>query len=371
MEKRLVAFMLSSMLVLMGYFLLVQTMTPRPEPAGVDLVRGDDAEGDAPPKQRDKSQPVDELSLADPDADAAPDTPSDQENQEDSAEASVTEAAKSEEQVIQQRWISLGSADPTSGYRMLVYLNSQGAAIERATLSSPKFLDLDVKRGHFGALLVDDQGGNPGCRIRSVGHGTPASLAGLMGQRVELGPEGNPVNLPGDLITRVGEQSLSTTTEFEALLAQHKPGEVLGITVQRKEIDGTTSNQIYDVKLGRKPLDVLDRRRLGSSDAPPSYLFSLVQVGQAKADFGKAELNQLPSLRESNWVTETFEDEVGEGVEFRLRISDADMKKIGAAGPLEIIKRVSIKQSSSGLAGRSIFVRISSLAGLGGQQPVL
>ena len=39
------------------------------------------------------------------------------------------------------QFVTLGSLDPTTGYRMLVTLTNTGAAVRRAEMTSPRYLD--------------------------------------------------------------------------------------------------------------------------------------------------------------------------------------------------------------------------------------
>ena len=66
------------------------------------------------------------------------------------AEAVAGEMAKAIE--VPLEFYTLGSVDPESGYRMLITLTNQGAAVERIELSSPRYRDLDFQGGYLGHI---------------------------------------------------------------------------------------------------------------------------------------------------------------------------------------------------------------------------
>ena len=79
--------------------------------------------------------------------------------------------------VASQR-VALGSSDPASPYRMLVYLLNDGAAIERLEMNSPQYRNLENRSGYLGYLAPIDSKGRLGVEVRVVGPGTPAAAAG-------------------------------------------------------------------------------------------------------------------------------------------------------------------------------------------------
>src|SRR5207249_4614508 len=87
----------------------------------------------------------------------------------------VAEAAA--EPAAPRRWVALGSADPSTPYRMLVVLTTRGAAIEWTGLNSEKYLDLDAlheKRGYLGYLALTPAALSNGAVVNVVGAGSPA-----------------------------------------------------------------------------------------------------------------------------------------------------------------------------------------------------
>jgi YidC/Oxa1 family membrane protein insertase len=115
-------------------------------------------------------------------------------------------------------WISLGSADPDSPYQMLVTLTNVGAAVERIELNSPKYRNVDDRSGYAGHLALEDIAKLGGARVRIVGSGTPAALAGMQA---------------GDVIVAVDEKPITSGKAFDDYLQETKPNRVIQVTVMR------------------------------------------------------------------------------------------------------------------------------------------
>src|SRR5262249_29522720 len=97
------------------------------------------------------------------------------------------------------RWLSIGSADPASNYRMLVIFNNRGAAMERVGLNGPRYRDLEDRSGFLGYLAAVDAPKRSGAMVLVVGAGTPAEKAGLM---------------PSDVIQAIGDSPISTAADL-------------------------------------------------------------------------------------------------------------------------------------------------------------
>ncbi|MBX3411924.1 MAG: YidC/Oxa1 family insertase periplasmic-domain containing protein [Pirellulales bacterium] len=232
MDKRLIAFMLISLAILQGYFLLLSWWQgPPPEqPAAVAEAEADKkpADAQAPPAEQPAqnaegtaSQPVTEGESAPPPASepaAAPPPP----------EVRPVEA---------EQWVTLGSVDPDEGYRLLVTLTNRGAALARAELSSPQFRDLEDRSGYLGHLLPEGDINGRGCRVRVVGRGTPAALAGIQ---------------PGDLITEIAGSEIDGRIRFEEALARTRPDDTIEIKLLRHDEPLTVT-----ATLMRRPLEVI------------------------------------------------------------------------------------------------------------------
>ena len=82
---------------------------------------------------------------------------------------------------VPTQFVTLGSLDPESGYRMLVTLTNAGAAVRRAEMTSPRFRDQHDRSGYLGELELNDVDG--GVEVQVVGAGTPAAAGRHRGRR--------------------------------------------------------------------------------------------------------------------------------------------------------------------------------------------
>lgn len=322
MEKRLVPFLILSMLVTTGYLYLAQRFAPprKPGPAGADAGRNQPPAAAGPDREADPPLREDEPLEADPAAEEGDARP---------AEPPPAEPPR--------EWVTLGSVDPASPYRMLVTLTNRGAAVERIELSSSRYRDLEDLSGYLGHLaLVDDP--VSGCRVNVVGPGTPAALA-------QPDRTGTPVGLrPGDVITEVGGARTPTVRDFQRRMAATRPRQELPVAVRRTDLKtGQTTALTFSVRLIRRPLEVV-RPEPVPSDAehplhPASLLWTLQQLGQRSVRFGESELPGLPSLLEGHWQTEVADTPDGPSVVFRRRLFPAQLEPLEIEGELEIVKR--------------------------------
>ncbi|HZZ71144.1 MAG TPA: YidC/Oxa1 family insertase periplasmic-domain containing protein [Pirellulales bacterium] len=169
-----------------------------------------------------------------------------------------------------RQWISLGSLDPNSAYRMLVTLTNSGAAIERVELNDPHYHDIDDQSaGYLGEFAPTDADQAGGAVLNAVGPGTPAEKAGLK---------------PGDIVSAVAGQPVATAAAFVAAIDRAHPGDALKLSVlhgKQQPAEDLTAT------LTRRPLSVirpewnthpLDYRKADHHD-PFSLLMTLEQVG--------------------------------------------------------------------------------------------
>ena len=167
----------------------------------------------------------------------------------------------------QERWFTLGSADPDSPYRMLVTLTDRGAAVERIELNSPRYVALtdpngflSETAGYLGHLALD------GTVVRVVGTGTPADKAGLE---------------PGDRIDAIDGKKTATKKAITEILARTKPGKTVELSITR-----AAAPQKLSATLSRFPLEVVrpeTMKELEDSDEHPtqdplSYLLTMAQI---------------------------------------------------------------------------------------------
>ncbi len=189
------------------------------------------------------------------------------------------------------------SYQATSGYRLLVTLTNQGAAVERVELTSHQYRDLEDRSGYLGHLAPVDAP-NGGCLIQVVGRGTPADSAGLK---------------PGDVITRFGPMVVVTAEDLIGALRESTAEQTVAISLVRAgaKVD-------VEAKLDRRPLEIIrpefETKPVDVADAPHdplSLLLSLSQAGDSRLKADEEE--ELPGarLRDTTWeVVESDTDHV-------------------------------------------------------------
>lgn len=102
------------------------------------------------------------------------------------------QASEREETNANPSFVTLGSLDPQSPYRMLITLSNRGAALTRIELNESAYADNNDSTGYMGQLIVDEslandesRAGLPGVAAQVVGSGTPVEKAGLkQGDRI-------------------------------------------------------------------------------------------------------------------------------------------------------------------------------------------
>ncbi|MEE8451192.1 MAG: YidC/Oxa1 family insertase periplasmic-domain containing protein [Thermoguttaceae bacterium] len=269
MERRFILFLVLALAIPMGHATLMHWWNPPVEQPGVAARDGNEEDGIGEDGDR-----IQEPGVQEPGAEPEPgqqDEPPVEEPTAEPAEPAdvpgdvVPEIGPAEqpgdEQPILRQWPTLGSADPTDPYRMVVTLDSQGASVVRIELNSPRSRDLEDRSGYLGHLVIDEAeaeklSSGSGCLVQVVPPGTPADKVGL---------------LAGDLIVAVGKEQVTGVKTFRRALGRTKPKQQVELTVSR---DGRTS--ILPVTLTRRPLEVI-RPEPGAND-PSSFLLTLQQI---------------------------------------------------------------------------------------------
>ncbi|MBQ3388995.1 MAG: YidC/Oxa1 family insertase periplasmic-domain containing protein [Thermoguttaceae bacterium] len=152
------------------------------------------------------------------------------------AESLPEEIKQDAQKTVPSEFVTLGSLDPESPYRMLVTLSSRGAAVTRVEMNEAGFRDCADNSGYLGQIIADETAageenaqGLPGVGIQTVGPGTPAALAGLR---------------PGDRILAVARSENGSVSEpaatgsFDDLrkaLLETQPDETVELSVLRRE----------------------------------------------------------------------------------------------------------------------------------------
>ena len=224
--------------------------------------------------------------------------------EERSSEADDVEVAEAEAQEEQERdpeeevaleYVTIGSLDPNSPYRLLATLTNQGAAVERIELSSPRYRDLHDRGGYLGNLqLIADPLG--GLQVQAIGAGTPLAEVGKIkvGDRLLSAKSGK--------ISR----ELKEPEDLQKVLSNVKPGKT--ITLEAKNDDGRV--QEVQVKLRRKPLEIIRPERENvllrtksipdKLKSPASFLLTLSRLDGAELEEDQEELPGVELLK-TNW----------------------------------------------------------------------
>ena len=267
MDRRVVWFVVLSTLVFMANIYVVAWLNPPPPPDKEDGARQARLPLVAPPPSRSsRPEPKEQ-----PPRPAQPEEP--------------------------ERLIALGSVDPASPYRMLVFFTTRGAAVERLELNAQahgrRVLNLEDhpwRRGYLGYLGLQEK--TPGLLVRVVGHGTPARQAGIQ---------------PGDVLLEAQYRDekpvkLKTRTHWELLAQRFRPGRPLKLRWQRgsRQMEKT-------IRLEEPPLVLIRRETIHPEvlrnektvfvlgPDPPSFLLTLARWNQQQlvADLG-AQFDSTP-----------------------------------------------------------------------------
>ena len=221
-----------------------------------------------------------------------PEPPSIEDGVEQPAE--VVEAAPVLVGEQEEVFVALGSYDPAKGEKYLAYFNTRGASLDRIELverdddGELKYGVIEFKHGYLGYLApitVDENG--VGVKVRVVGDGTPADIAGIQ---------------VGDVLTSVHGTPLASGEDIEKALRQTAVGE-------RVEVKYERGGEAYsvEVELTDKPLQVIDPQPFPPVDpeqetpnTPDNSLrTTLTRINNQISD--NDEPANVPSLMQSNW----------------------------------------------------------------------
>ncbi len=308
MDRRFISFMLLAFGILLGNAWLLHWMQGPPEPQPNQVAQdnvaqdevGQNKAGLAEDGAEEASDEEDDAATPDEEPAVSPDDeaeePLDNVAEDDPAEDEIV--AKVVDERFEPRWVTIGSVDPTDGFKMLATITSRGAAVERIELSEASYRDLDDRSGYLGHLALGIPEKGPGALVRVVGTGTPADKAGLR---------------RGDVITRIDDQPIAGPAGFAILLRATKPGQEVRLRATRNGEPIETTAELI-----RRPLEII---RPESTDRAPQDPLSLRLTlasldGEEKPDDG--ELFGL-TLLEGHW--ELVEQESNH-VAFRRRIPE-------------------------------------------------
>lgn len=243
---------------------------------------------------------------------------------------------------IPRQLLTLGSADPASGYAALYYFDNHGATVECVELNGKQYKSVEDYSGYLGRLnLATAPAG--GAEVRVVGAGTPAALAKSSGAP-------NPGLAFGDVIqTLDGEPMHDGVSVTEYLREKTRPGQSVTIGVMR-----SGAPLQFTATLTRPPLAVVQPEshtykmpnggmQLLPQD-PLSLGLTLESIGTRRLKDEQEEFAGLTSLYNSNWQVE---QQGADFVEFSMAFDDAALAaaKIDKAGPLKVFKRYTVAKS--------------------------
>ncbi len=204
-----------------------------------------------------------------------------------------------------EQWLTIGSAEENSPYRMLATFTNRGAALARVELSSQRYRDLEFRGGYMGHLLMDPKQRGEGALVQVVGPGTPAAKADIKA---------------GDLIKKINGFTVTGYESFNEAMRQTSPGQSVNVELVR---DGKSMS--VSVALTRRPMEVIrpenaatvptPMKTLYSKQASPlSFLMTLKQVDKEKLpDFTEAG---QPEEDKGDWPRPKLSEEL-KGVHLR------------------------------------------------------
>ncbi len=329
-QRRLITFMLTASLIMLGYLQLQLLLNPPQPPA--EVAEQADALPDAQQDVADRDEPA---AAGSTDVDAPPPAAVAAEVTSPTDFAGDRLEDEAPEPLVSLQRHVLGSLDPTSPYQVAVTFSNQGAAIERIELNDPHYQELDEASGYLGHLsLTDAETG--GCVIDTVASGTPAALATCIDGGAPMGLQGtlfemnDKVAFParrGDRIVGLNDLEIADAASFQAALRETRPKQTIALTVMREDGNGTESRLRFETELTKHPLSVVAPEYGFDQDQAEadqlSFLCTFGKLSDAKVGLGKDEINGLPSLWKAPWKVALLED--GNGIEFRRRLTTAEV----------------------------------------------
>ncbi|WP_068138362.1 membrane protein insertase YidC [Roseimaritima ulvae] len=327
MERRLLSWVIASTAFLFIYIALNGMFGP-PRPADLPADGPDGQGGDAVAAVDPDVPPAEDA--ADPDA---ADSEGDGDEPPRPSEAS---------------WQTLGSFDPESGYRMLVYLNSRGAGIERIELTERKdngrlkYRRVDVLGGYAGYMALQNLPDQDGAVVHVIGPGTPVALAKSLQDGTADGLQ------PGDIITAMQDLPVVDYQSYEAALTEFKPDTKVTLSVER----GSQTLQ-FEVTLTEHPLDLIRLSSRGGEDEIVgnldrlSCLLTLSAVGKRELKETDRELPSLPTQHNEIWDVVDQPADIGaaQTASYRLPVSRQALRRM-EAGAVDLIHRYTLQPES-------------------------
>jgi YidC/Oxa1 family membrane protein insertase len=304
-QRRFISFLLLSL----GIFLLAQQLFPQPKkpekpPAAAKDKKADEKAGPAADAKKNEQAQA-------PPAQVAPVQPA--------IKAGGLPAVAAAN--LPAQFVTLGSLDLASGYRMLVTLTNTGAAVSRAEMASPRYRDTDDWSGYLGELELKKV--PDGVQVQVVGPGTPAAAA-----KIEA----------GDVIVGIGNPqtaAIKTVADFGRALAGTRPNQEIVLQVRH----ANNRPEARSVRLIRRPFAVvrpeIDNYRMRDVPVPadfadrPSFLLTLSSLNGK--DLDKDEAKRMAGILEAGAWEIAAHDE-----------KSATFKRALPELKLEIVKRYAL-----------------------------
>ncbi len=305
MEKRIVLFLLLAIGILFANYYIQTLLRPKDPPAQQQANK-------VPLKGKDKPADKGKDAAKKPPVDNAAATSNDTAGDAKVGEVANADAAKehvAKEVKVDEQYFTLGSRDPASGYRMLVTLTNRGAAVERVELNGDRLLALEDRSGYLGSLALADA--KNGALVRAVGAGTPAAAAGLRSAKKGTGED---PDQPGDIITKINEDQITSAKALLEKLATTRPDDTIDITVRRGDATqtlratlGRVPAQVIRPEKDTQPLEIIEP---GNHD-PLSMLMTLQQIDDRTLSGEQPELAGV-NLHTANWEAQRLDDQTVE-----------------------------------------------------------
>lgn len=200
-------------------------------------------------------------------------------------------------QPLTEKWVSLGSMDNSSKYKMLLTFTSKGAALAYAELNSPQYLDLFDKEGfryqntgYLGNVLAETP--TPDIDISALVNQKNASDENAASQTasetlsdkciVVVVPEGTPAKEAGlqvgDEIVKCNGLLIKNRKDFQEFIKKTSPGSKLTLSVNR---DGK-ERALKEVTLRSTPMAVIrpEEFEIPGQGNPLSFLMTLQKINK-------------------------------------------------------------------------------------------
>ncbi len=232
--------------------------------------------------------------------------------------------------------------NPTSGYFMLVTLNSRGAGVERIELTERdqdggfKYRRVDVRDGYLGYFAGERSVESDGVVVNVVGPGTPAQIAGVQ---------------VGDIIVSVAGQPVISPADISTALLKTKPGDIVSVDVLR---GGAVTPTVLQATLTEHPLDLVRLARDGGPDqvvgnrSRLSCLVSLSQVNRKGILTNEESVAGIQNPAELIWTPVEKPADTSATAEFSVELTAAEMEAVGG-GPIRMRRGYTLAPSSYSL----------------------